>query len=252
MSWVSAGVAVGSLAVGIYSSEKKKAQAKKKEKEAGQRPVYNIQEPTLKNQFMAENLAQQGMADESRMMYEQQANRGLSESLDALLKVGGGVNSVSDLYSTYQDKNAELATLNDQIKFRNQQILANQNQQLSNEMDKVYSLNKLDPWKDQQQAVAELRTMAQADMQGGISGATQAGLAFSSNANKKWGGVNNGSAPTGIPTTTSQMPQNNTMDDVRGIYDPMYRKPTPNSYFLNNGQNADYNTNYYLSSLGVV
>jgi len=105
MSWVAAAVGVGSLAYGIYNSEHKKSQAKKKEKAAGQRPVYNIQEPTLRNQYMAENLAQQGMTDEAKNLYEQRANRGLSESLDALLKVGGGVNSVSDLYSTYQDKN---------------------------------------------------------------------------------------------------------------------------------------------------
>ena len=239
MSWVAAAVGVGSLAYGIYNSEQKKTQAKKKEKAAGLKPVYNIQEPSLKNQFIAENLAQQGLSDESKMMYEQQANRGLSDSLDALLKAGGGVNSISELYSKYQDKNTDLAVLDDQIKFTRQQLLMNQNQQMSDELDKVYQINRLDPWKDQQQAISELRTMAQADIQSGISGATQAGLSFSSNANKKWGKVNSGSTPTEIQTITNQNPPN-AMDSERSNYQNVnydysqYARPVENNNYLTN------------------
>ena len=39
--------------------------AKKLEKQAGPRPTYYIPEPTLKNQMIAENRAQQGLSDAS-------------------------------------------------------------------------------------------------------------------------------------------------------------------------------------------
>lgn len=166
---LTAGIVGGSLAYGVGSKLSKESKAKRMEKALGAKPVYNIQEPTLKNQYLAENNAQQGLSDESRMMYEQQANRGLSESIDALLKAGGGVNSISDLYANYQDKGMELANLDDQIRFRNQQLLMSQNEKMANELDKSYQINKLDPWKDEKQRIAELRTMGQNDLNAGIS-----------------------------------------------------------------------------------
>lgn len=162
------GAVAGSLAYGIGSNASKNAKAKKRELALGSKPVYNIQEPTLKNQYLAEYNAQQGLSDESKMMYEQQANRGLSESIDALLKTGGGVNSISDLYANYQDKGMELANLDDQVRFRNQQLLMSQNEKMANELDKSYQINKLDPWKDEKQAIAELRTMGKNDLNAGI------------------------------------------------------------------------------------
>ncbi len=169
-------VAAGSAAYGIGSNISKNRKAKRREDALGDKPVYNIQEPTLKNQYLAEYNAQQGLSDESRMMYEQQANRGLSESIDALLKAGGGINSISDLYANYQDKGMELANLDDQVRFRNQQLLMAQNEKTGNELDKVYQINKLAPWKDEKQAIAELRTMGRNDLNAGISIASNAAL----------------------------------------------------------------------------
>jgi hypothetical protein len=174
---LTAGVVAGSLAYGVGSNISKNRKAKEREQALGGKPVYNIQEPTLKNQSLAEYNAQQGLSDEAKMIYENSASRGLSDSIDALLKVGGGINSVSDLYSKYQDKGIELATLDDQIRFRNQQLLMNQNEKMANELDKSYQINKLDPWKDEKQAIAELRTIARNDLNAGIGMAANATMA---------------------------------------------------------------------------
>lgn len=174
---LTAGVVAGSLAYGVGSNVDKNKKAKNREELLGGKPVYNIQEPTLKNQYLAEYNAQQGLSDESKMMYENAASRGLSDSIDALLKVGGGINSVSDLYANYQDKGIELATLDDQIRFRNQQLLMNQNEKMANELDKSYQINKLDPWKDEKKAIAELRAIARADLNAGIGMAANATMA---------------------------------------------------------------------------
>jgi|GEM_PF-1862619 len=242
-------VGAGSLAYGAGSSISKNKKAKEREEAAGAKPVYNIQEPTLKNQGIAENLAQQGLSDESRMMYEQQANRGLSESIDALLKVGGGVNSVSDLYSTYQDKSADLANLNDQIKFRNQQMLMAQNEKMANELDKQYQLNVLDPWKDEKQAIAELRTIARNDLNVGIAGASNAVMGI---AGAMSGLQKTTNTPTTDMTTTAPKSTQTASSQVfpaiypeRGYYDPN----NPNNELQNRGQNTYLNNNYYLQSL---
>ena len=248
-------VGAGSLAYGAGSSISKNKKAKDREAAAGAKPVYNIQEPTLRSQAMAENLAQQGLSDESRMMYEQQANRGLSESLDALLKVGGGVNSVSDLYSNYQDKGFELANLNDQIKFRNQQMLLAQNEKMASELDKQYQLNVLDPWKDEKQAIAELRTIARNDLNVGIAGASYAvmGIAGAMSGMPKTANTNQ---KTTFPTVKGN--QQTAMDSE--LYN--YQDNILNDYgSRNNYQNSstDYSmysrpqeqqTNYLLQLLG--
>ena len=192
------GAAIGASTQGttgfltILEGKLDKRKAMKAEKALGNRPVYSIPEPTLKNQFMAENLAQQGLSDESQMMYSQRADRGLSESMDALLKVGGGINSVSDLYSAYQDKNVELASLNDQIKFRNQQVLANQNSQMADELDKQWSLNIFDPWKDEKQQIAEMRALAENKVSAGRSMVAQSGATMAGGGGDMGGGNSGG------------------------------------------------------------
>ena len=172
--------------------------ANKLEKRAGKRPVYNIPTPTLNNQFMAENRAQQGLSDESLMLYKRNNDRSLSDSLDAILKSGGGTGSIAELFDRYGDNNAELALLNDQARFTNQQILMNQNQLMADELDKQWQLNTFDPWKDQMQRIAELRTlgntkkMGGAAIMGGSGGSGGGGYEGSRGANSKdaWDGRN--------------------------------------------------------------
>lgn len=230
----------------IIEGKLDKRKANKAEKALGQRPVYNITEPTLKNQFMAENVVQEGLSEESKLMYSQRADRGLSESIDALLKVGGGVNSVSDLYSIYQDDNVDLANLNDQIKFRNQQLLMQQNKEMSDELDKAWQLNTFDPWKDEKQRIAEMRTIAESKVMAGRSMLAGGASAMASQIGDMNG---NKTTQTNKPQTPMIGNMQNAMDSERGYYDQMYRKPTPQSYFQQNGQDANMNTNYYLNSI---
>lgn len=190
MSWASVAISAGTLIAGAASKAHQNNLAKKKEKEAGARPVYNIPNPTIKNQYAIENNAQQGLSDESKLMYQQNADRSISASLDALLKSGGGVNSISDLFEKNQNSNIELAMINDKARFVNQQLLYNQNNLMSDQLDKKYQLNSLDPWKDAQQAAAEFRARGQADMQAGVAmaGSAFAGMGKIGDGNDNGGG----------------------------------------------------------------
>lgn len=143
--------------------------ANKLEKKLGKRPLYVIPEPTIKNTYIAENRAQQGLSDASLQVYTQNADRGLSSSLDAILKSGGGVNSVSDLYSGYNDSLSKIALMDDQARFQNQQLLMAQNSLMADELDKQWQLNIFAPWSDEKQRIAELRALGNAKKMGGAS-----------------------------------------------------------------------------------
>jgi hypothetical protein len=95
----------------------------------------------------------------------------------------------------------------------------------------------------------ELTLMAKTDLNAGISIASNAVMGI---AGAMGGMPKNTSTPATLQSNkrvTQQGNQQNAMDSERGIYDQMYRKPTSQQYFQNNGQDANINTNYYLQSL---
>ena len=176
-----------------------KRKAKKREEALGARPTYYIPEPQFRNQYIAESNAG-GLSDETLGIYENQIDQNVNSSLDALLKSGGGVNSISGLLAANNASADQLALANDQARFRNQQILMNQNNVMSDELDKSWQLNTFDPWKDEKQAIAEARALAENKVLAGRamiaqSGATMAGSAGGgdfSNYKTSAGGNNNG------------------------------------------------------------
>lgn len=54
-------------------------------------------------------MAQQGLSDASMMQARQSNDRALDNGIDALLRAGGGINSISDLYSRYGENSTQLA-----------------------------------------------------------------------------------------------------------------------------------------------
>lgn len=180
----------------ILEGKLDKRKANKLEKEAGPRPLYAIQEPTLRNQTIVENEAQQGLTDASMQTFQQNIDRGFGASLDALTKSGAGINSISQLFAAYADNMNQLQQLDDQARLSNQKLLMQQNQVMSDELDKLWQLNTMDPWKDKKQRIAELRAIAENKVSSGrgmvaASGATIAGTDFSGmggGGNKSSGG----------------------------------------------------------------
>lgn len=166
-------------------------QAKKQAKNL-KRPTYSIQEPIYDNQYLAENNAQQGLSDSSKELFIENADRGLSGSLDALLKSGGGLNSVSDLYSAYGNNLEGLVMADDEMRFKKQQILMNQNERMAQEEDKVWQTNTWAPFADEAQRIAELRALGNNKKLAGASMLAQTGASNSAD----WG--------NGKPKSTDQ------------------------------------------------
>lgn len=171
MSWVAVGIGVGTLAYGVGKDISANNKAKKTLKE---RPVYKIQDPNFRSKTIAENNAQQGLSDESLQIQEDNANAGLSQSLDVLMKSGGGVNSVSDIYNNFNENVRNLTLVDDQTRFRNQQALISANTMMSDELDKSFQLNQFAPWMDKMQKTAQDKATAQNMQMAGISMASNA------------------------------------------------------------------------------
>lgn len=235
---------ISGIATGLAGAWDKN-KAKYREKALGERPMYNIPEPTLRNQLLAENMAQQGLSDASMMQGQQSNDRALDNGIDALLRAGGGINSISDLYSRYGENSTQLAVLDDQARFRNQQLLMGQNSQLADELDKKWQLNTFDPWKDEKQAIADLRTLGESKQAAGASMI----------ANSMGGGnhfqFKTKETPTQQPMYNPQGDgNNNSMDAYRGNYDSGY---SPSFVMQDNGANNGYNNqprgNYILDNI---
>jgi hypothetical protein len=138
--------------------------ALRQEKEAKERsknlvrPDYEIAEPIKDNQAIAETRAMQGLSDAAKEVYQNNMDRTFTTGVDAILMGGGDVNSISDLYDNAEDKFANLALLDEEMRLKNIQILQNQNQVLAGELDKQFMINKWAPYQDEKQDIARLRS----------------------------------------------------------------------------------------------
>lgn len=133
------------------------------------RPDYQIQKPILDNQAIEESRASHGLSDSTINNYQEFAQRGLSSSLDAILKGGGSMNNVGNLYGSYGSNERSLAILDDQARANNVRSLVDQNRELGGELDKQWEINKWAPWADKMQALNAKLKRQGAQFQSGLS-----------------------------------------------------------------------------------
>ena len=70
--------------------------------------------------------------------------------------------------------------MDDQARLANQNMLMQQNQFMSDEVDKKWQLNVMDPWKDMMLRVAEMKAIAENKMMAGRSMIAQSGNTIAS------------------------------------------------------------------------
>lgn len=168
--------------------------AKKREQAAGARPTYETPNPILENQVLAEsNFAQGGLSEAARQILTDQNQQAFASALSTLMRTGGGLNSMSELYGVLGQNTERLALLDDEINFRNLQLLMNQNKSMGEEMDKLYQINKLAPWADEKQAIAEMRALAHNKVSAGRTMINQSGATISGSDSSGMGGSGQGS-----------------------------------------------------------
>lgn len=157
------------LAIGqMAGAGQKNREAKKLERNLVT-PDYEIAQPILDNQAFAESRNSQGLSDAAMVGYNDNINRSLTSSIDAILRGGGSVNNIADLYDTVEDDFSKVAMIDEEIRMKNASNYLSQNEKLAEEMDKQWQVNEWAPYQDQRQLIASLRGQAQAQKGQGLS-----------------------------------------------------------------------------------
>lgn len=210
-------------AVGLINSFKTKKEAAELAKT---RPVRQISPLVGENLSLAENELGNGMSSKAQAAYNAQLDRQQAGSLSAILRGGGDVNNISDVYGAGEEGRQRLAMITDQLRLKQIDNLVKARDNMVDEEDKNFLFNKYAPWADKSQAVAQQRQAANQQIWSGLQTFTGAlsGIAGEKKPNNSTATGTNGSDYSGLgnyapesagvryPSTDSYDMQNYTED----------------------------------------
>lgn len=166
--------AVSLIELGIGEANKAQSKAEAATLSAS-RPKVGLNSDELN---LAESELQQGVSARAERAYEMQSNKGLSGSLSALLKGGGNLNSVGDLYANADEGRQRLTMLNENTRLNNIQNLISAIRNNVSEQQKQFEFNEWMPWADKAQANAQQRVGADAQVSAGMQGIGSAAMQY--------------------------------------------------------------------------
>jgi len=182
---VTAGLALAGLGLAIYG-EVKKSQAEKRAKQnLANRPKYSALPEDDSELNLATQQANQGMGANARQQLQNNTDRNLSTSANAVLMGGGDANAIGSLADRTQNAYNNSAIYDDQARQQHLNTLlgtmSRYNAQRQGTADKQFQVNQYAPWADRQQLYAQQIAGGQQTMNSGINifakGAS--GLAYS-------------------------------------------------------------------------
>lgn len=169
-------VAGAQIVSGIVNAAKTKKIAKELE---ANRPKYSISQLAKNDLSLAESeLASGGLSSRAETAYNNLNNQQFSSSLSAILRGGGSVNNVADVYSENEAGRSRLALISDQMRMAKIQNLMKTREMFRDEEDKEFQINEYAPWRDKTVANNEARQKAQNQIWGGLGTAGSAGMSF--------------------------------------------------------------------------
>lgn len=158
---LSVGAGLAQSAFGFVQKEKGKQRAKMNIRED-----YKIPNSVYDNLGMWEQMGQRGLPENSLEFINQNAIRGLSQSLSTGLQLGASPNSVNDYYQSYLDKLGEIGVKDAQQRFSNLNNLSNAREALANQQFIKFGF-KDSKWKDEAQLSAMEQTQGMQNIFGG-------------------------------------------------------------------------------------
>lgn len=195
---------LGETVMGLINAGKAKSEAARLQ---ASRPKYQ-ESPYYKDALsLSESELSTGMSGAAKNAYEQGLDRDLSTSLSAVLKGGGSVNNVAEVFDKSSQGRQRLAIMKDNLRLNQINNLVRSQQLVSDEREKAFQFNEWAPWADEAKANAAARTAAQGEIMTGINtagGALMSGLSSAKGA-KQLGSFFS-SAPPASPTTSGGGP----------------------------------------------
>lgn len=180
--------AIPGTALGVAQTVTGLINAKKTKKEAARlaatRPKLEAS-PYLDDQLsLAQSELSSGMSGAAENAYEQGLSRDVSSSLDAILKSGGDVNNVAEIFDRSAVGRQRLALMKENLRLSQINNLVNAQGASENQRKEMFEFNQWRPWADASQANAASRQKAQDMIWGGLQtvasgamGAAQSGAA---------------------------------------------------------------------------
>lgn len=157
---------IAQLVSNLIKSGEAKSEAARLEKT---RPKYKISPLVGEDLALAESdLGTGGLSANSKNAYEELNNRQFSSSLSAILRGGGSVNNVADVFDASEAGRLRLAELNDEMRLQKVNNLVRARRYANDERDKEFEFNQWMPWSDKSQAVAEARRGSESGIWSGL------------------------------------------------------------------------------------
>jgi hypothetical protein len=168
-------IGLAETAIGMINAGKAK---KKAAQLAASRPKYQ-ESPYIKDELsLAESELSTGMSGAASNAYEQGIDRDLSSSLNTILKGGGSVNNVAEVFGQSTQGRQRLALMKENLRLNQVNNLVRAQQDSTEQREKAFQFNQWAPWADQSQANAQARTAAQGQIMSGINTIGSAGMGY--------------------------------------------------------------------------
>lgn len=225
---ISVGLGLAKTVTGLVNNGKAKEEAATL---ARTRPKLGRDTIADNNLALTESdLGNNGLDAKSKQAYEDLNNGQFSNSIDSILKSGGGANSISELYGNNQEGRMKLASLNTDLRLKQIQNVIDASKPVEARDKEQFAYNIDAPWKDAAQANAAARQGAQSEIWNGIDtvGGALTGAAQNAHEDKmfsKYFGL-------GTPTVTPQ-PAQPTLTTNEPTYN--VAQPNPTSFSGNVG-----------------
>jgi hypothetical protein len=165
-AWAIAAVGAGTLIYGAIEKGEANSKAKQLQNSRPQLPnsPYTADELSLSKSELANPLS----ADASRSLQEDN-DRSLSTSIDAILKGGGSVNNVAQVFDGSQRGNQRLALMKENLRLNKINNFMNASRNAEQERQQQFQFNQFAPWADQAQANAAAKAGADQTINSGVN-----------------------------------------------------------------------------------
>lgn len=168
--------------LGLLKSGKAKKEAAELERT---RPELQDSQFVEDQLSLAKSELASGMSGAAENAFEQGLSRDLSTSLDAILKSGGDVNNVADIFDRSQTGRQRLSLMKENLRLNQINNLVNAQGAAENERLQQFEFNEYRPWADKAQANAQARQGAENMIWGGIQTVGSAATSFLQGQNQQ-------------------------------------------------------------------
>lgn len=172
---IPAAIGAAQTVVGLIKGGKAKREAARL---AASRPKLEAS-PYINDQLsLAQSELQSGMGGATERAYEEGLSRDTSSALDAILKGGGDVNNVAEIFDRSAVGRQRLALMKENLRLSQINNLVNAQNAAENQRQQMFQFNTWAPWADKAQANAKARQGSENMIWGGLQTLGSAATGF--------------------------------------------------------------------------